>query len=116
MSNLPNALERYSAAVGQLKAHAEFNKPVFDTHQQLVYKVMDAENDLRDAVAEAKTGISNGIHVVNYTPQTQTYADIETLDKMIGQMLTKEARDQIVKTVERPARVTIGEVKTNLKE
>ncbi len=105
------ALDKYTQAVGQMESHIELNKSVFDQHQQLVFRVMDAENELRDAVAIAGAGVSDGIHSVTITPQTQTYADIETLNASHGKLLTDELLKNIIKTQARPARISISKVR-----
>lgn len=105
-------LDKYSAAVAALKEHQAENKPIFDAHQKLVFNVIDAENSLRDSVAELGAGLSNGDHQVNFIPQTQTWGDIETIDQLIAEgKIPKELRDQIVKTQPRPPRITISEQK-----
>lgn len=107
-----NALERYTVAKEKVEAHIEDNKAVFDTHQKLVMSLIDAENELRDTVSESREGVSNGKYTVSYLPQTQTWADIETIDQMIATgLIKKELREKIVMTQERPARISIKENK-----
>jgi len=106
------ALIAYTSAMDALKGHQEDNKEVFDAHQKLVMNVIDAENVLRDEVAELKESVSNGQYRASYTPQSQTYADIEEIDRAVSQgIITQEVRSQIVKTVDRAARITIGEIR-----
>lgn len=104
-----NALDKYSSAVKELKAHISENKPVFDAHEKLTFRVIDAENELRDAVAEAGAGVSNDSHSVIIEPQTQVIADIEVIDKLIQAGKILVSRDEIVKTNQRPPRITISE-------
>jgi len=106
------ALAKYTAAMAQLKSHIASNQGVFDTHQQIVFKVMDAENELRDAVAEAGVGVRNNDYKVTITPQTQTWADIEEIDRIFENTgkVDKSQRDQIVKTQPRPPRISITEI------
>lgn len=112
MTNATTALDRYTGAMEALKAHQEKNQFVFDAHKNLVNNVIDAENDLRDAVAGSKANVSNGSFRVTFTPQTQIWADIEELDRAIFEgKATNELRNRIVKTQERPGRISISEVK-----
>lgn len=111
MATPESALEKYTKADQARKAFIEENKAVFDTQSNLVMAIIDAENELRDAVAESGKGVFNGYYKVSCVPQTQTFADIEVIDQMIGSgIIKKELRDQIVKTNERPPRISISEV------
>lgn len=110
MSNPAAALEKYSNVYAELKQHQKDNQSVFTAHQNIVLRLIDAENELRDAVAEAGAGISNADHVVTHTPQTQTWADIEVLDRMVADgKLNADLYKEIVKTQNRPPRITVGE-------
>lgn len=104
------ALQKYSNAVAAVKEHKEANAGVFDAHEKLVFAVIDAENELRDAVAVSKEGVSNGMHRVTITPQTQTIVDPDDLKAHQGEALTPELIAELTKTYERPPRITIGEV------
>ncbi len=106
------ALDKYTRAMDALKEHQSQNKAIFDVHQNLVMNVIDAENELRDTVAQIGLPVSNGLYNVTITRQTQTFADIEVLDSMVsrGAML-QGVRDTIVKTVQRPPRITISAIK-----
>ena len=107
-----NALINYGNRVRSVKEHTEANKAIFDQHTQLVGLLIDAENALRDAAAEAGEGISNGEFRVVVTPQTQTWADIEVIDSLIANgYIQSKYRDQIIKTIARPARISISEIK-----
>ena len=82
---------------------------VFDLGRKI-----DAENELRDiADEEFKKGawlgpISNGTFQVTVAKQDQVFADIETLDAFVKQgVISPEVRNQIVKTQERPLRISI---------
>lgn len=102
------SLEKYSNAVAALKDHQAANQKVFSAHEQLLGKLIDAENELRDAVAVAARGVENGQFSVSHIPQTQTWADIDELDQLIAQgKIPGDVRGQIVKTQQRPARITI---------
>jgi len=101
------ALEKYATAVAAVKEHSEANSAVFQAHQELLFKVMDAENELRDAVAEDGTGISNGLYNVTVTPQEQVVVDTEKLKTI----LTSEKYAEIVTVNQRPARVMISPIK-----
>ena len=111
--NAATSLEKYSRAVQAMKDHQEANIAVFDKHKSLMMQVIDADNELRDAVAESGAGISDNLTKVTITPQTQTWADIETIDRLIAQgKIASALRAEIVKTQQRPPRITISEQKT----
>lgn len=102
------ALDNYAKAVSALERHKEQNSTVFEDHQELVFRVIDAENLLRDEVAMAKSGVENNEYNVTCTPETQTFGDIEEIDKLVAaKLISPEIRAKIVKTVDRPARITI---------
>lgn len=110
-------IDNYTAAVNAIENHKEDNKSVFDAHQTLLFRLIDAENELRDDAAarhasdEAYTGETNGSHRITVTPQTQTFVDIEKLDAMVASgRISKEIRDELVQTNTRPPRITIGTV------
>jgi hypothetical protein len=108
MSNAIQALEKYTKVVEERNKYIESNKAVFDTHEQIAMRIIDAENELRDAVADEKAGVQNESFTVRHVAQTQTYADIEVIDQMVaGGKITAGMRAEIVKTVDRPARVSI---------
>ena len=107
-----NALAKYSKAVQAVKDHQEDNKEVFDAHQKLVFDVIDAENELRDAVAESaeeviKDGLSNGTHKVTVTRQTQRVYNEEKMH----QFLSPTQFAQVVNDVTRPVKISITEIK-----
>lgn len=103
-----NSLEKYTKAIDALESHKESNKAVFEEHQKLVFEVIDAENVLRDDVAEANAGVENGSYKVIVTPQTQTYGDVEAIDKLVAdRIISPELRNKIVVTTQRPAKITI---------
>lgn len=107
MSNI-SALERFTAAQNKRKKLIAENKAIFDEYERIGGEIIDADNALRDSVAESKEGCQNDEWVVSFTPQTQTYADIEKIDQLIaGGVIPASKRDEIVKTVDRPARITI---------
>lgn len=104
-----SALEKYTRAVENIKKHEIENSSVFERHADLLGKLMDAENELRDEVAEAGVGISNDSFNVKITPQKQTIADIEEVDKLVSAgILSASMRENIVKTFDRPAKITIS--------
>lgn len=109
--NAATSLEKYTKAVDAVKAHTEANSSVFTMHKSLMMQLIDAENELRDAVAEAGAGVSNAQHRVTITPQEQTWGDIETLKALEGKTINAETIAQIVKTQKRPPRITITEQK-----
>lgn len=102
------ALENYTRVFAERELLIAANKPIFDQYEAIGMRIIDADNALRDAVAEAKQGVQNDKFVVTVTPQTQTWADIEEIDKLIdGGVIPKAKRDQIVKTQERPVKISI---------
>lgn len=107
-----DSLEKYTIAAKAVDTHVAENKGVFDKHQSLVFALIDAEGKLRDDAAEAKEGATNGDYKVVVNPQTQTYADIEVIDALIaGGVIPASKRAEIVKTVERPLKITISKQK-----
>ena len=96
------ALENYTKAMKNLTDHEEANKPVFAEHQRLAMLTIDADNALRDAVAEEGAGVFNESYKVTYTPQTQTIYNDEII---------KAKAPEAITTQERPPRITIGRVK-----
>lgn len=103
-----NALEKYTRAMEALNGHIKQNKAVFDAHKRYVESVIDAENELRDAVATENKGVENSDFEVKVFPQTQTYADIEVIDAMVKEgNINGQMRDRIVKTIKRPLRISI---------
>ncbi len=97
------ALDRYTRSVEARNEHLEANRAVFEAHEKLVMNVIDAENDLRDQVSEAKEGVKNADFEVVLTPVTQR---VYNEDKM-KQMLTPIQFADVVNDVTRPARITI---------
>lgn len=106
--NPQSALIKYAAAVAAVKEYTEANKPIFDQHTRLMGTLIDAENELRDAVAESGTGVSIPLFNVVITPQTQRTYDEEILKTLVN----PEDFNRIVKVISRPSRISISEVKT----
>ena len=101
-------LNNYTKAYNDMIAFQEANKTVFDQNKKNLFAFMDAENALRDDIEVTQAGCENDTHVVTVTPQTQTWADIDTLDSYVAKgIITKAIRDDIVKTQKRPSRVSI---------
>lgn len=103
-------LEKYSKAVAELKAHQSQNAGVFEEHQNLLFKVMDAENELRDHVAATKQGEKGLDHEVTVVEQTQ---EVFAEDKVLSALgLTRQgAIDRgIIEVNQRPPRISIKEV------
>lgn len=106
------ALNKFGIARIAVEEHINQNKPVFDAHERLVSAVIDAENALADEVEAAKVSANNGMFAVTYSPQTMTFADIEVIDKLIAEgKLDKNLRAEIVKTVDRPAKIKTTDVR-----
>lgn len=98
-----SALQKYANAIEERNEHLEQNKSVFEAHQRIIGKIIDAENELMDAVAESGSGIENGLYKVTITPQTQKVYDDEALSKL----LQPEEVDQVVKEVTRSPKISI---------
>lgn len=96
-----NALANYTGAMKNLSEHEEANAAVFKEHQRLAMLTIDADNALRDAVAEEKAGVSNDSFKVSYTPVEQTLYDEDIIRAKCPEAMT---------TQERPARITISKV------
>lgn len=105
--NSEQALLKYTNAVGAVKEHIQEHKGIFDAHERLVFQVIDAENELRDAVAASGQGVQNGSHKVTFEKQTQTIFDE---DKMKC-YLSAEEMQKVTTVNERPPRITINEIK-----
>ena len=111
MSNVTTLLDKYSAAVKNLKDYQELNKDIFAEQQKLVFAMIDAENEVKDEVALTKEVAKNKTHEIKRTPQSQTFADIEVIDYLIEVgVIPVTRRAEIVKTVERPDYVGIREL------
>lgn len=98
-----SALQKYTNAIEERNEHIAQNKPVFDAHERIINKVIDADNELRDAVAEDGKGIENGLYKVTITPQTQKVYD----DEMLSKLLQPEELAQVVKEVTRSPKISI---------
>ena len=98
-----SALTKYGNAVAALEDHIEANKPLFDAHQKLAMAVIDAENELRDAVAEDGSGVSNAAYIVTIEPKSQTIYDEAKI---------RAACPDAISTQTRPPRITIGKNRT----
>lgn len=124
-----NSLDKYSRLVAERNKHIEDNKSVFDAHEKIVFNILDAENELRDKVAEefeslveraktditvnpeAEAGINNGEFNVVVAGQEQTWADIDAIDKLIVEgVIPSNRRSEIVKTQKRPPRISIRKI------
>ena len=109
--NPATALEKYTSAFNAMKDHQDRNGDIFKEQQRLFLALMDAENELRDAAALALTGAENGQFKVAVTPQTQTFADIDEINRILetGAHICYDDLKTIVKTVPRPPRINITE-------
>lgn len=102
------SLEKYTKAFEALEDHRQKHIGIFDAHQALVLTLIDAENELRDDVAEGGVGIENTDFKVTITPQTQVFADVEEVDKLVkDKLISPEIRAKIVKTNQRPPKISI---------
>lgn len=99
-------LQAYTNADQARKDHIAANAEVFKQHERLVMAVIDAENNLRDAVAESGQPIENGSYRVTVTPQTmRTYDE----DKLRAALSSNPAiLADAIKDVPRPPRITIS--------
>lgn len=109
MSDTTALLQRYADATHAIERHAEAHKDIFDQHKRLVMSQIDADNALRDAIAESGQGASNGEFTVAIIPQEQDVCDFAKLDELVaGGVITNEVRQLIVKKQTRPPRITIS--------
>ncbi len=103
-------LEKYSKAVAELKAHQHQNAGVFEEHQNLLFKVMDAENELRDHVAATKQGEKGLDHEVTCVEQTQEVFDEEKTLQALRVTREGAIAAGIIVINQRPPRINIKEV------
>ena len=106
MSTVETLLQKFTNTKEALQEHIRENQAVFSAHEKLVMYVIDAENELRDAVAESGQGINNGLYDVVVTPQTQRIYNEDNMH----QYLNATQFADIVNDVKRPARITIREI------
>jgi predicted transcriptional regulator len=106
------ALQNYTRAMGAVESNIELNKPVFDRQRTLTMAVIDAENALRDAVAEDGKGVSNGLYSVTVTPQTQTVYDETKILSRLGITREQAVTEGIITVNQRPPKITIGKEKS----
>ena len=106
MSN-QSSLEKYTKSVEALNEHKAKNESVFSEHQRLLFSVIDAENELRDAVAESGEGLENEEFKVTVVPQTMKVYDEEKLKVL----LTADKFAEVVTEQKRPPRISITPVK-----
>lgn len=100
-------LENYTAAVQARNDHIAQNQQVFDAHQQIVFRVIDAENALRDAVAESGEPVQNSEFAVKITETEQQVCDFDAL----AELVSPEVYAKVVKVEKRPARITISPIR-----
>lgn len=101
-------LDRYTKAMEALQEDIADNATVFKNHENLVGAVIEAENDLRDVLADLAeagdiTGVNNGDYYASVTPQEQTVYDDELIKKTIPAAIT---------TTKRPPRIVVGKVRS----
>lgn len=111
MSDINTLAAKYAGAKDAIKEHIIDNQRVFSDHEALVGKLIDAENDLRDAAAESGKSEIFGTIKVTVTPQTQEVWDEDRT--LAGLKVSKEQAIEagFLKINERPARIQISEVK-----
>jgi len=107
MTTIENALAKYTQVMDKRKDYIEQHKAIFDGFEKIGMEIIDADNDLRDAVAETGTGINNGSFNVVVTPQTQRVYNEE---KMKQYMNSQQFAD-VVSDVKRPPRITVSPVR-----
>lgn len=90
------------------------HKDIFDAHERLVMQAIDAENALRDAVADAGEGVSNGLYTVTFTPQTQTIFDEEKILAQVGMSKDVAVGMGLITVNQRPPRITIGKSRAGI--
>lgn len=104
---MSQSLEKYEAAVRAVKKHQDDNFAVFSHHNKLFLNVVDAENELRDYIAEAKINEKGSTHEVTYLDQKQEVVDMDKLKSY----LPIEKYTEIVTINQRPPRITIKELR-----
>lgn len=108
------AVVKFASAKAAVAEHIEANKPVFNAHQNLVMNLIDAENELRDAVAESDTGISEGTVTVTREPQTQVVLDEEKILATLGITREQAVERGLIQINQRPPRITIHDASTKV--
>ncbi|MGZ8880290.1 MAG: hypothetical protein ACXW1N_08255 [Halobacteriota archaeon] len=104
-------LDNYTNAKHAIEDHIEKHKDIFNAHQQIVFRLIDAEEALREAVDETGEEVSNGEYRVTITPQENEVCNFEKLDELIATKQIPDIRNLIVqKNVRRP-RITISPVR-----
>jgi len=111
MATPDGALQKYSNVKDELNNHINQNKSIFDAHEKIVMKLIDAENELRDAVAESGQGLNDGLNIVTVTPQTQTVYDEEKILSALRVSKEGAIAAGLIQINQRPPRITIGIVK-----
>lgn len=104
-----SSLDLYTQAMNDAENFKDQHTEIFNRHNGLVLRIIDAENALRDDVATEKQGVTNGQYRVTYTENVQTFADVEVLQAMVANdEITEEQYEKIVKTVPRPPRINVS--------
>jgi hypothetical protein len=98
-----SALEKCTKAIEKRNRFIEDNKAVFNGYEKIGGEIIDAENELRDAVAEANTGVSNAEFTVTVTPQTQRVYNEDKLKQFLSGPQFADA----VNDVTRPPKISI---------
>lgn len=104
-------LDNYTNAKHAIEDHIEKHKDVFNAHQQIIFRLIDAENALRDAVSETGEAVSNGEYRVTITQQDMEVCNFEKLDELIATKQIPDIRNLIVQKQVRPARITISPIR-----
>jgi len=103
MATKEEALEKYSRKAQEVESYVKNHQDVFGPHQKLLYDLMDAENELKDAVAEEKATVSNTQFECLYNKNIQRIYN----ENKMHELLTPTQFASVVDDVERSPRIVI---------
>ena len=110
-TELQDTFKKYVSAMRAMEDFRFTHKHIFAQHESLAHVAIGARARLEDAAANANKGISDGNYEVKLIPQEMTFADIEVIDRLIAEgKISSTLRDEIVKTIPRPAHIVIKPV------
>lgn len=105
-------LENYIAAYNALQNHKEANEQVFKEHEQILMRLIDAENELRDYVAITKQPETSAGFTVTVENQKQEVFDEEATLRALKMTKEQAIEAKILQVNERPPRIRINQPKT----
>lgn len=109
MADASNALLKFTNATETVRDFERENDTVFGMHRRLGMAVIDARNELDDAVAESGTALENHKFRVTVTPQTMTTYDEAKILAKLGITREQAVAEGYIKEQVRPARITVSE-------